>query len=86
MNSTKPIPLYPPSNLGISTIFVHVSTDGMCPSRNAIVVKLASLSHLRGSGYFYFVASFSHPFICFDLTPYGPNSRPIYNPRTSTAI
>ena len=44
MTSTSPIHIYSPMPLRVSTIIIHDSTIGVCPSQNNNFVTLASLS------------------------------------------
>ena len=86
MNYNRPIPTYSPPPLRISTIFVHIIADGMCPSQNASFVTLASFSHCLVSGSFSLVASLSHAFNCSAFIPNGTHTCPICSLCTATAI
>ena len=86
MTSTRPIPLYSPSTLGIITIVVHVSAAGIFPFRNANFVTLTSLYHPLVSGSFSCVDYLIQTFKLSALIPGVPPYRLMHITRTETVI
>ena len=80
------MPLYPPTLSGMSTIVIHANSSGMCPSRNANLVILTSLSQCSLSRSFSLVASLSPVSKCSAVMTDGPLVRPVCSLLTATEI
>ena len=84
INSTRLIPLYSPSLLGMSTIVIHSNASRMCTYQNAHLAILTSLYHCSLSESFPLVALLIHDFKCSSIIPYGPLACPVSILRIAT--